>query len=305
MFDGHGGHSCAQFLKANLLSNLLQSADFPSNLPEALRQTYFETDRQFHVVRESQRRRRRPESPLGTAPDSEAVIVSLQACQEGREEPSGSTAVTAVFWGREIWLANAGDSRAVLCRKGKAVQLTRDHRPDTHREEVERVEQLGGYICSDGFLGGELAVTRALGDWHLEDLKEFGLHPDQLKLSNEPEVFRLSLGPDDEFLVIACDGLWDVLSNSRVIELAKLSLRDRNDPQVCAEELVDAAKKANATDNITASVGRDLGGGEAEEAGDSGLATATYPSNHTPRVPLAGDRRVPEGRAQAGHAAQL
>ena len=72
---------------------------------------------------------------------------------------------------RRLYIANAGDSRAVLSRQGRAVDLSRDHRPLCSRERI-RVEEAGGFFASmDGegeYLNGQLAVTRALGNWHLQ-----------------------------------------------------------------------------------------------------------------------------------------
>lgn len=64
----------------------------------------------------------------------------------------------------------AGDSRAVLSRSGKAIELTRDHKP-LEPMERQRIELCGGFVCSDGRLCGELAVARAIGDYHFPNLK--------------------------------------------------------------------------------------------------------------------------------------
>lgn len=65
---------------------------------------------------------------------------------------------------------SAGDSRAVLSRSGKAIELTRDHKP-LEPAERQRIELCGGYVCSDGRLCGELGVARAIGDYHFPNLK--------------------------------------------------------------------------------------------------------------------------------------
>lgn len=63
----------------------------------------------------------------------------------------------------------AGDSRAVISQSGKAIDLTRDHKPDAERE---RIESSGGFVCTEGLLNGELGVARAIGDYHMPDLKQ-------------------------------------------------------------------------------------------------------------------------------------
>lgn len=65
----------------------------------------------------------------------------------------------------------AGDSRAVISQSGKAIELTRDHKPHEPSER-ERIESSGGYVCQEGLLNGELAVARAIGDYHIPELKQ-------------------------------------------------------------------------------------------------------------------------------------
>ena len=154
-------------------------------------------------------------------------------------EGSGTTALTALIWGDQLIVANAGDCRAVLCRRGKAIDLTNDHRP-CNPEEALRVKAAGGHICADGYLNGHLAVLRALGDHHFKDLKA-PTGPDgamEGPLLAEPEVALHTISPEDEFILMACDGLWDVFKSQRAVEFARQKLRDHNDPQLCSQQLV-------------------------------------------------------------------
>lgn len=68
-------------------------------------------------------------------------------------------------------VACAGDSRAVISQSGKAIDLTRDHKPHEPAER-ERIESSGGFVCTEGLLNGELGVARAIGDYHLPELKQ-------------------------------------------------------------------------------------------------------------------------------------
>ncbi|XVF62463.1 hypothetical protein PTKIN_Ptkin09bG0009800 [Pterospermum kingtungense] len=159
----------------------------------------------------------------------------------------GATVLTALVLGRHLLVANAGDCRAVLCRKGVAVEMSQDHRP-SFLPERKRVEELGGYI-DDGYLNGYLAVTRALGDW---DLK-FPLGSAS-PLIAEPDVRQIVLTEDDEFMVIGCDGIWDVMSSQFAVSLVRRGLRRHDDPEKCAKELVNEASRLNSSDNLTAIV---------------------------------------------------
>ncbi|KAI7753188.1 hypothetical protein M8C21_030923, partial [Ambrosia artemisiifolia] len=145
----------------------------------------------------------------------------------------------------KLLVANAGDCRAVLCRNGSAKQITQDHRGSTCLQEKERCERLGGFFDGEGYLNGQLAVTRALGDRYMKKDK---------MLIAEPDVRQMVLTDNDEFMIIACDGIWDVMSNQEAVALVRCQLRLHNDPQRCAKELVNQALRLHSTDNLTAIV---------------------------------------------------
>eukprot|EP00878_Enallax_costatus_P005039 GHUV01005299.1.p2 GENE.GHUV01005299.1~~GHUV01005299.1.p2 ORF type:complete len:122 (+),score=34.16 GHUV01005299.1:1383-1748(+) len=67
----------------------------------------------------------------------------------------------------------------------------------------------------------------------------------------EPEITQYKLDSEDEFMVLGCDGLWDVLSSQRAVEVARISLKKHNDPQQCANELVAEAVGKHSSDNVT------------------------------------------------------
>ncbi|KAF7804961.1 putative protein phosphatase 2C 49 [Senna tora] len=157
---------------------------------------------------------------------------------------SGTTALTALIFGRLLMVANAGDCRAVLCRKGEAIDMSQDHRP-IYPSERRRVEELGGYI-DDGYLNGVLSVSRALGDW---DMKFPRGSPSPLIA--EPEFRQVVLTEDDEFLIIGCDGIWDVMTSQHAVSLVRRSLRRHDDPAQCARDLVMEALRLNTFDNLT------------------------------------------------------
>lgn len=95
---------------------------------------------------------------------------------------------------RVLYTANVGDARAVLCRGGKAVRLTYDHK-GSDKQEAKRIMDAGGFVMNNR-VNGVLAVTRALGD---SSMKEF--------VVGSPYTTETELSPEDEFLVIACDGV--------------------------------------------------------------------------------------------------
>lgn len=141
-------------------------------------------------------------------------------------------------------VANAGDCRAVLCRRGKAIAMSSDHKPICSKE-IKRVEACGGSVY-DGYLNGLLNVTRALGDWHMEGMKSRDGGP----LSAEPEVKTVKLTEEDEFLIIGCDGIWDVFRSQNAVDFARRRLQEHNDPATCSKDLVDEALKRKSSDNL-------------------------------------------------------
>jgi protein phosphatase 2C family protein 2/3 len=141
-------------------------------------------------------------------------------------------------------IANAGDCRAVLGKQGKAIELSKDHKPDSSSERL-RIEKLGGVVY-DGYLNGQLSVARALGDWHMKRSKG-----SSCPLSGEPELTEMVLSEEDEFLILGCDGLWDVMSSQCAVTMARKELMLHNDPERCSRELVREALKRNTCDNLT------------------------------------------------------
>ena len=153
----------------------------------------------------------------------------------------GSTAIVAVIHGKKAIVANCGDSRGVLVQKGgKAKPKSYDHKPNRADEE-QRIRGLGGEILHNGRwrVQGILALSREIGDVSLQPL-----------ISCEPEIIEKELNNDDEYLVLASDGVWDVLSNEQVAKL----LYKCQDFTNSARDLCSEALLSGSTDNVTALV---------------------------------------------------
>ncbi|PSS33131.1 Protein like [Actinidia chinensis var. chinensis] len=137
-------------------------------------------------------------------------------CHSMEAALAGSTAVVAVLTADHIVVANCGDSRAVLCRRGRAVPLSSDHKP-SRPDELARIEASGGRVIfvNGARVEGILATSRALGDMYLKPI-----------VTAEPEISFTKRDPEDECLILASDGLWDVLSNDLACEVASECLRE-------------------------------------------------------------------------------
>jgi len=96
----------------------------------------------------------------------------------------------------------------------------------------------------------QLNVTRALGDWHIEGMKDLGAGGGPL--SAEPEIKKAKLSKDDEFLIIGSDGIWEVFTSQNAVDFARRKLQEHNDLETCCKELIDEAIKRETVDNLTA-----------------------------------------------------
>jgi protein phosphatase 1G len=139
----------------------------------------------------------------------------------GGEEPgmdSGCTAVVAMLRGKDLYVANAGDSRCVVCRAGKAFDMSADHKPEDELEK-ERINKAGGRVTNDGRVNGGLNLSRALGD-HVYKRNE-KLPPQEQMITALPDIRSISLNEEDEFMVLACDGIWNSMSSQDVVNFVK------------------------------------------------------------------------------------
>nr|GMC63700.1 protein phosphatase 2C 37-like [Ipomoea batatas] len=153
-----------------------------------------------------------------------AAAAARSSCRCELQTPQcdavGSTAVVAVVTPESIVVSNCGDSRAVLCRNGVAIPLSIDHKPD-RPDEVNRIEAAGGRVIYwDGpRVLGVLAMSRAIGDNYLKPY-----------VISEPEVTVTERTAEDECLILASDGLWDVVSNETACGVARMCLRQGKPP---------------------------------------------------------------------------
>ncbi|TYI85545.1 hypothetical protein E1A91_D04G003600v1 [Gossypium mustelinum] len=168
------------------------------------------------------------------------------------EEMVGSTAVVAVVGDGKVVVANCGDSRAVLSRGGVAMPLSFDHKPD-RPDELERVEAAGGRVINwNGYrVLGVLATSRSIGDQYLKPF-----------VICKPEVTVREVTNGDEFLILASDGLWDVVSNEVACRVVRRCLNgqirsktadvlNQNRASEAAAVLVELAMSRGSKDNIS------------------------------------------------------
>jgi len=217
VFDGHGGESCSQYCKEQVLLRLSERLQRGEDTAEAIERVFVEVDDDYCTL---------------------ARKLDLD---------DGTTATVLVLKDGEYFLAVAGDSRAILVgQDGETVALSDDHKPD-RRDERLRVAKLGGLVEYDHEnetyrvfseeVGG-LAVTRAIGDCAFKPY-----------VTAQPEIETGPLTADTQYIIMASDGLWDDVMNDEagdvMNEVGPTSLDDG------VKELVHMAFSRGSEDNIT------------------------------------------------------
>ena len=182
---------------------------------------------------------------------STAIVIWLHEDHDERATDNDSSDSTIQ---RTILAANIGDSRAVLCRNNKAWDLSRDHKPNDPTEK-SRIESLGGQVVwcgeTDKFgdpiqdrgiyrVNGNLALSRAIGD-----------RSERPHVSAEPEIISVPVRKGDEFVIVATDGLWDVMDSDDAVNYVKLSLKAGISKTKIADVLIQEAMRLGTYDNVT------------------------------------------------------
>ena len=208
VYDGHGGRKTADYLARYLHKNLRNELDAGFTAERAI--------------------------------DHAFEITDTQVTREGIID--GSTVVIAYIQNETLFVGNAGDARAVLSRNGKPIRLSHDHKADDP-DEVKRIRKAGGFVTSEyqteiPRVNGILAISRSIGD-HGVELDGF--------ISHEPFITNTKLGPTDKSLILACDGVWDVLSDSAAVDIVD----GIGDPKEAAIALKDEALNRRSGDNIS------------------------------------------------------
>ena len=221
IYDGHGGKAISTYLSLN----------FP-----------------YHFTKKS------VEYPLTGKYISSAyktIVADIDKNYTKQSIQCGATCIAAIEYehnnSRYIDILNTGDSRCVFCVDNRAVAKTLDHKPNWPQEK-ERITKLGGKIVFDGYDWriGDLSVSRAFGD---KDAAPYVIA--------KPDIYRHKIKKSDRFMILACDGFWDVFDNQDAVNLVlELSYdlkkgKKNNIKFNIAKVLANAALEKGSTDNIT------------------------------------------------------
>ena len=237
IFDGHGGEECSEFLKENYDKYLIENKNFPFDIKLSMVETFQKIEEDFFKLK----------------------------CKENSFEDSdksGSCALVAIIFDNKVYIANIGDSRAIMSINGgtKVKQLTVDHKPDNVKEferalktgskiylddnddpfrdestlefikdkiELEKMKEIKNNTDDEKIFRvypSDLAVMRTIGDIKAKK-KEFGGIPGTI--INIPDIFIFEINSNNDFIVMGCDGIYDDLSNEEIVNAAWLVFKNR------------------------------------------------------------------------------
>ena len=210
--------------------------------------------------------------------------------QESSGEKSGTTACAALIDHTDIFISNCGDTRAILCRAGVAIELSRDHKP-TDPEEKSRMEAAGGRVPAGSAyveLGDKgLAVARAFGNPLFKQNPTKGEHA-QVIIPHPYQSRTARQLAQDEFLLLATDGLWNVCSHQYAVDFIRKRLLTNMDVEDIAHKLTQHALDRKSNDNVTVCIV---------------LFPVAFRGELLAQVPVAPIQVQPAGAATAGAAA--
>ncbi|KAL3650930.1 hypothetical protein CASFOL_007333 [Castilleja foliolosa] len=252
VYDGHGGKVVAKFCAKYLHQQVLKHEAYTSgDIGTSVQKAFFRMDEMMRGQRGW-----RELAILGDKINKftgmiEGLIWSPRggdkndkvddwAFEEGPHSDfsgptSGCTACVAIVRENQLVVANAGDSRCVISRNGQAYNLSRDHKPELEVER-DRILKAGGFIHA-GRVNGSLNLARAIGDMEFKQNKF--LPAEKQIVTASPDINIVELCDDDEFVVLACDGIWDCMSSQQLVDFIREQLKSENKLSSVCEKVLD------------------------------------------------------------------
>mmetsp|Transcript_22661 Transcript_22661/g.89655 ORF Transcript_22661/g.89655 Transcript_22661/m.89655 type:complete len:1045 (+) Transcript_22661:264-3398(+) len=212
VYDGHSGKFGSVYTRSQLISQIFRHPDFHTEPDKAFVDAFTLTDKLINDI------------------------------EERENFDCGTTAISCCIRDhKEMLISNVGDCEGFTCRAGQPVRMAVAHRP-SDEDEKARIKALGGAVVWFGTwrVNGMLAVSRSLGDNSVKNL-----------VIATPDTSRLEVTDEDEFLVCASDGIWDVLDFPGAIEIVYNTLREGKGRKACCNEICQEALRRGTKDNVT------------------------------------------------------
>ncbi|GLB44995.1 putative adenylyl- / guanylyl cyclase, catalytic domain [Lyophyllum shimeji] len=241
---GASPNRLAKFLRDKFVSVLLAQLSALNikqgeGVPNALRRTFLKLNQDLHDSLFTSTRKMSTASGTGAG----GVVADPATLR------SGVSGIVVYFVGKTIYVANVGNALAVVSRQGTAHPVARKHDPFDH-EETARIRAAEGWVSPPGLVNDEVDVSRAFGFYHLLPI-----------INARPDIFPYEISPQDEFVIIANRGLWDLVSYQTAVDIART---ERGDPMIAAQKLRDFAISYGAEGSTMIMV---IGLGETPETG--------------------------------------
>lgn len=239
VFDGHGGREIAEFARLHFPEELLKNPDYVAGrFKEALSATFLKIDAILSTEagkKEVNALTEKFKAPSAISPSKRS---STEGEEEGGPDNKGCTSNVLLIKNKTLYIANAGDSRSIASVKGKAVELSHDHKPDLESER-KRILKAGGSV-DEGRVEGNLNLSRALGD--LRYKTNSSLKPQEQMITADPEVRIEKLTSDYDFIIMGCDGVYETKSNQQIIDFFAEQFKSPTQPalKTAVEKFLDS-----------------------------------------------------------------
>ena len=206
VFDGHGGEKAAQFTGKMIPHVLKDTVGYK-------KQDYVKMFKDGYL----------------------AMEVAILEDEEMSKDPSGCAATSVLICDDKIVCGNAGDSRTVMSIDGKCKALSFDHKP-TNEGEKARIVAAGGYVDM-GRVNGNLALSRGIGDFEFKNAED--LPAEEQAVTALPDVLVHEATDLDEFIILACDGIWDCLTSQQAVDFVRRGIKQRKPLTEICETMMD------------------------------------------------------------------
>ena len=256
VFDGHGGKEVSQFVQNHFVEEFMKNKNTKyENIPTSLIETFLKMDelmltpkgrQELKQLNKASKKEDDEQNKKNTEKDFYKYLDPKNSSDCDIANITGCTACVSVISEKEkkIYFANAGDSRAVICKKGIGYQMSHDHKPDSAKEK-NRIYKSGGWV-SEGRIKGNLNLSRSLGDFEYKQDKN--LSPEDQMITAYPEINIEIIDDNCEFIIVGCDGIWDCLTPQQACDYVRTRLYDpkmnepKNDVKISKiiEEMMDS-----------------------------------------------------------------
>ena len=236
VFDGHGGFEVSEFVKRHFTNELISNNNFKSgNIKLSLKETFLKMDslmleekgiEELKQISELNKNNKKEKIKFGKDLDNDSEENDSIKEEEHIVNNIGCTGCVCIIdeKNKKLYFANSGDSRVILYKNKKEYQMSIDHTPNLP-EEKERIYNAKGWVMS-GRVNNDLSVSRGFGDFIYKNNNE--LNPENQIITANPDILIEDLNNECDFVVIACDGIWECLSNIDVCNFIQEKLLSKD-----------------------------------------------------------------------------